>query len=209
MYYDHGECPTTDYKCDFEDGRYCDDMQNSNLDSKGSSFDWQVSKRSSQSHYVETFYVNWGVTCFAQLYVFLLLYLYLNRHNMDIWLSKSKEYTAIQPYEPHKLSVCYATRIVANRQRCDVFKKNSAEKPKKPFYLKSLLSCSTEPNYFIIIIIRYSISQLRQATQDPVRLHRENGTHIWKLVTVAMEILHTWSSRIHSNPVSRIIIKGR
>ena len=42
MYYDHGECPTTDYKCDFEDGRYCDDMQNSNIDSKGSSFDWQV-----------------------------------------------------------------------------------------------------------------------------------------------------------------------
>ena len=42
MYYDHGECPTTDYKCDFEDGGYCEDMQNSNLDSKGSSFDWQV-----------------------------------------------------------------------------------------------------------------------------------------------------------------------
>ena len=143
---------------------------------------------------------------------FLLLYLYLNRHNMDIWLSKSKEYTAMQPHEPHKLTTCYATRIVVNRQRCDVFKKKSAEKPKKHFtgiHVKFLLSCSAEPNHFIYIIFRYSISQLRQATQDPVRLHRENGTHIWKLVTVVMEILHTWSSRIHSNPVSRIVIKGR
>ena len=70
---------------------------------------------------------------------------------MDIWLSKSKEYTVIQPYEPHKLSVRYATRIVANRQRCDVFKKNSALKPKKHFtgiHVKFLLSCSTEPKLF-------------------------------------------------------------